>query len=132
MNFEKYGLDARKAYFIVLMLGMASMVTTFNMGYELVAAGITITTVTLLYLVGEKSERPVFDERDLSIAKESTHQAVMWTGVFGGIAMIVISIGMGLNYWGYPDWIAPYYLTWGAILVISIIIEYLKRFGVDV
>ncbi|MFQ3275250.1 MAG: putative membrane protein [Candidatus Nanohaloarchaea archaeon] len=127
MNFEKYGLDSRKAYFIVLILGMASMVTTFNMGYELVAAGITITAVTLLYLIGEKSERPVFDERDLSIAKESTHQAVMWTGVFGGLAMIVISIGMGLNYWSYPEWAAPYYLSWGVIIGLAVLIDIGKR-----
>jgi hypothetical protein len=39
---------------------------------------------------------------------------------------------MGLDMWSYPDWVVPYYLTWGAILVISIIIESLKRFGVDV
>lgn len=130
MNFEKYGLDGRKAYFIVLILGMASMVTTFNMGYELLAAGITITSVILLYLIGEKSERPVFDERDLSIAEESAHQAVMLSGAFLGVVMIVISIGMGLRGWSYPDWIAPYYLTWGLIIGLTMIIEVLKRYKV--
>lgn len=127
MNTEKYGLNGKKTYFTVLILGMASMVVTFNMGYELVAAGITITVVTLLYLIGEKSDRSIFDERDLSIAKESTHQAVMWTGAFGGVAMIVISIGMGLNYWDYPDWAAPYYVSWGSIIGLAVLIDIGKR-----
>jgi len=127
MNFEKYGLDGRKAYFIVLILGMASMITTFNMGYELLAAGITITAVLLLMLIKRNSSRPVFDERDLSLAKESTHQAVMGTGVFGGLAMIVISIGMGMDYWSYPDWAAPYYLSWGVIVGLAVLIDIGKR-----
>lgn len=127
MALEQYGLDGRKAYFIVLILGMVSMVTTFNMGYELLAAGITITVVTMLMLIKKTTTRPVFDERDLSIAKESTRQAVMLSGAFGGLAMIVISIGMGLDYWSYPDWAAPYYLTWGAIIGLSVLIDGSKR-----
>jgi uncharacterized membrane protein len=123
-------IDGREMYFIVLIVGMVSMVATFNMDMELVSAGIVIATVLLLILIKSRSDRPVFDERDISLAEESTHQAVMWTGVLGGAVMIVISIGMGLGRWDYPEWIAPYYLAWGGIIGLSIAIEVLKRYRV--
>lgn len=128
MEFEKYGLTGKKAYYIVLILGMIFSVITFNMDRELLATGIIIVAVTLLFLIKTVSERPVFDERDLSLAKDSSHTALMLTGAVGGIIMIVISIGMGLGYWGYPEWIAPFYLTWGGIVAIAVVIEISKRF----
>lgn len=114
----------------VLLIGMILTVVTFNLGRELLAAGIIVVAIGAMALIKRSSDRPVYDERDISIAEESTHQAVMWTGVLGGITMIIISIGMGLYGWSYPDWLAPYYLTWGGILVTSIIIEALKRYRV--
>lgn len=127
MDFEQFGLDGRKMYFIVLIVGMISSVIAFGMDMELLAAGIIIVAVLLLPLIKRRSERPVFDERDISLAEESTHQAVMWSGAFGGVVMIVISIGMGLGQWSYPDWVAPYYLTWGGIIGLSVLIEASKR-----
>jgi uncharacterized membrane protein len=130
MKIEDYGIDGRKAYFFVLILGMISTVILFNTGYEIVAAGVITTAVILLLLIGEKSERPVFDERDISLAEESTHKAVMLSGAFGGIVMIFISIGMGLDYMDYPKWIAPYYLSWAGIIGLSVVIEILKRYKI--
>jgi uncharacterized membrane protein len=130
MEPEDFGLDGRKAYFIVLALGMISSVVLFNAGYELVAAGATTAAVILLSVIKRKSDRPVFDERDISLAEESTHQAVMLSGAFLGAVMIVISVGMGLGYWSYPYELAPYYLAWGGILALSVVIEVLKRYKV--
>lgn len=121
---------AKKMHHAVLLIGMILTVVTFNLGRELLAAGIIVVAIGAMALIKRSSDRPVYDERDISIAEESTHQAVMWTGVLGGITMIIISIGMGLYGWSYPDWLAPYYLTWGGILVTSIIIEALKRYRV--
>ena len=44
--------------------------------------------------------------------------------------MIVVSIGMGLGRWNYPEWIAPYYISWGIIIGLTIAIETLKRYKV--
>ena len=123
---------AKKFHHSVLLAGMVASVVVFNLGRELVSAGIMTVSIVLMALTNRFFDGPVYDERDLSLAKDSTHKALMLTGVLGGIAMLVISVGMGLDMWGYPYWVAPYYLTWGAILVISVIIESLKRFGVDV
>ncbi len=123
-------IDGRKAYFIVLILGMISSVVTFNIGQELVSAGIIVAAVVLMFFIKRKSDRPVLDERDIDLAEESTHQAVMWTGAFGGVLMIFISIGMGLGRWSYSDWIAPYYLSWSGIVTLAIGIEVLKRYKV--
>jgi hypothetical protein len=106
---------------------MILSVLTFNLGREILSAGIVIAAVVGMLAVKRRSDMPVYDERDISLAEESTHQAVMWTGVFGGVTMIVISVGMGLNYWNYPQWVAPYYLTWGGILLFSLTIEGFKR-----
>lgn len=125
---QNLGLDGRKLYFVVLLTGMAASVVTFNMDMELVSAGVIMVAVVLLSLIKRISERPVFDERDIDLAEESTHAAVMWTGVIGGVGMIVVSIGMGLGYWDYPYWAAPYYLTWGGIVGFAVIIEILKRY----
>ncbi|MBC5792892.1 MAG: DUF2178 domain-containing protein [Nanohaloarchaea archaeon] len=127
MNLEKYGLTPRKTYFLVLITGMILSVITFNMEMELLAAGIIVGSVMLLSLVKRSAERPVFDERDISLAEESTHQAVMFTGALGGVFMIIVSIGMGLGKWGYPDWAAPYFLTWGGIVGLAALIEASKR-----
>ena len=123
---------AKKFHHSVLLVGMVTSVVVFNLGRELVSAGIISVSIVLLALTNRFFDGPVYDERDLSLAKDSTHKALMLSGVLGGIAMLVISIGMGLDMWSYPYWAVPYYLTWGAILVISMIIESLKRFGVDV
>jgi uncharacterized membrane protein len=121
---------AKKMHHTVLLIGMILSVVTFNLGREILAAGVIIAAVGLMWLIKKKSDSPVYDERDLSIAEESTHQAVMLSGAFLGVVMIVISIGMGLGRWSYPDWIAPYYLTWGAIMLLTVIIEMLKRYRV--
>jgi uncharacterized membrane protein len=118
---------AKKMHHGVLLIGMILSVVAFGIGRELLAAGVIIVAVGAMAWIKRSSDRPVYDERDISIAEESTHRAVQITGVIGGIAMIVISIGMGLNYWSYPDWVAPYYLTWGGIVVLSIVIETWKR-----
>ena len=123
---------AKKFHHSVLLVGGVASVVVFNLEMELVSAGIITVSIVLMALTNRFFDGPVYDERDLSLAKDSTHKALILTGVLGGIAMLVISVGMGLNYWSYPDWVAPYYLAWGAILVISIIIKSLKRFGVDV
>ena len=121
---------AKKMHHAVLLAGMILSVVTFNLGRELLAAGVIIGAVGLMWFIKSRSDSPVYDERDISIAEESTHQAVMLSGAFLGVVMIVISIGMGLRGWSYPDWIAPYYLTWGTIIGLTIIIEALKRYRV--
>jgi uncharacterized membrane protein len=121
---------AKKMHHTVLLIGMILSVVTFNLGREILAAGVIIAAVGLMWFIKRKSDSPVYDERDLSIAEESTHRAVMWSGAFLGVVMIVISIGMGLGRWSYPDWIAPYYLTWGVIMLLTVIIEVLKRYRV--
>lgn len=121
-------INGRKAYFTILILGMVSSVILFNTGYELLAAATIIIAVSLLSLIKRKSSTPVFDERDLSIAKESSHTALMWTGAFGGIVMIGVSIGLGTGYLeSYPEQLAPYYLTWGSIIGLAVIIDIVKR-----
>lgn len=125
-NFE---LKGRKGYFIVLIVGMIASVIIFNSGYELIAAGTITLTIIMLWQIKEQSERPIFDERDISLAEESTHQAVMLSGAVLGVVMIGISAGMGLGYMSYPDWIGPYYLAWGSIMLLTISIEVLKRYG---
>lgn len=130
MELSNFGLNGRKLHTIILIIGMIASVITFNMNMELVAAGIIIVAVILLALVKRKSDEPISDERDVTLAEESTHKAVMLSGAFLGVVMIVISIGMGLGRWSYPDWIAPYYLTWGIIIGLTIIIESLKKHGV--
>jgi|GEM_PF-1177599 len=122
---------AKKVHHSILMIGMILTVITFNMGREFLSVGIIVVSVVMMASIKRYYDMPVYDERDLSLAKDSTHKAVMWTGVFGGLGMIVISIGIGLNMWSYPDWIAPYYLTWGSIVVFSILIETGKRIGVS-
>jgi uncharacterized membrane protein len=121
---------AKKMHHGVLLTGMILSVVAFGLGRELASAGIIIAAVGLMWFIKRRSDSPVYDERDISIAEESTHQAVMFSGAFLGVVMIVISIGMGLRGWSYPDWIAPYYLTWGTIIGLTIIIEALKRYRV--
>lgn len=118
---------AKKMHHGVLLTGMILSVIAFGLGRELVSAGIIVAAVLGMMWIKKDSERPVYDERDISIAEESTQKAVQLTGAFGGVTMIVISIGMGLNYWSYPEWVIPYYLTWGAIILLSILIEAEKR-----
>lgn len=121
---------AKKMHHSVLLAGMILSVVTFGLGRELLAAGVIILAVGAMTLIERGSDRPVYDERDITIAEESTHQAVMLSGAFLGVVMIFISVGIGLNYWSYPDWIAPYYLAWGGIVGLTIIIEVLKRYRV--
>ena len=121
---------AKKMHHSVLLAGMILSVVTFGLGRELLAAGVIILAVGAMALIKRRSDRPVYDERDITIAEESTHQAVMLSGSFLGVVMIFISVGIGLNYWSYPDWIAPDYLAWGGIVRLTIIIEVLKRYKV--
>ena len=121
---------AKKMHHSVLLAGMILSVVTFGLGRELLAAGVIILAVGAMTLIERRSDRPVYDERDTTIAEELTHQAVMLSGAFLGVIMIFISVGIGLNYWSYPDWIAPYYLAWGGIVGLTIIIEVLKRYRV--
>ncbi len=120
---------AKKIHHTVLLTGMILSIAAFGLGRELLAAGIVVASVAGLMIIKRTTDEPVYDERDIDIAEESTHQAVMLTGTLGGIIMIVISIGMGLGKWSYPDWIAPYYLTWGGIILLTLIIEAFKRLG---
>jgi len=120
--------EGKKKYYTVLLTGMILSVVAFSYDMELLSAGIIIVAVTLLYYIRENSERPVFDERDISLAEESSHQALMGSGAFLGVVMIGISIGMGLNYISYPDFMGPVYLTWGGILLLALLIEASKRF----
>lgn len=129
MVFENW-TKAKKMHHGVLLVGMIATVITFNVGREVLAAVLAVFSIATLHLIDRRSERPVYDERDITIAEESTHTAVMWAGVLGGTAMIIISLGMGLRDWGYPDWIAPYYLTWGGIVGLTMLIEVLKRYKV--
>lgn len=128
MNFEKYA--TKKTHKITLLIGITAMIGLFAVEMYLASAGAMIATVGLLALIKRKSETPIEDERDMSIAKDSVFKAFTWTGVLGGLIMIVITVGMGLGEWSYPDWIAPYYLTWGAIMLLAIIIEALNRSGI--
>lgn len=121
---------AKKMHHGVLLVGMILSVAAFGMGREMVSAGIIVTAIAGVAAIKRKSDRPVYDERDTSIAEESTHQAVMLSGAFLGVVMIAISIGIGLGRWSYPDWISPYYLAWGAIIVLTMVIEVLKRYKV--
>mgnify|MGYP006304993959 CR=1 FL=1 len=127
MELSDFALGGRKLYSIVLILGMVASVITFNMDMELLAAGIITAAVISLALIKGKSNQPIFDERDVNLAEESTHKAVMLSGAFLGVVMIVISIGMGLGRWSYPEWLAPYYLTWVIIIGLTVIIESLKK-----
>lgn len=121
---------AKKMHHGVLLAGMILSVAAFSIGRELLSAGVIVLAVGAITLIKSRSDRPVYDERDISIAEESTHQAVMLSGAFLGVVMIVISIGMGLGRWSYPDWIAPYYISWGGIIGLTMIIEVLKRYKV--
>ncbi|QGA80594.1 DUF2178 domain-containing protein [Candidatus Nanohalobium constans] len=121
---------AKKIHHGVLLIGMILSVAAFGAGMELISAGVIILAIGTMALIKRQSDRPVYDERDISLAEESTHQAVMLSGAFLGVVMIVISIGMGLGRWSYPEWIAPYYLSWGAIIGLTIVIEVLKRYKV--
>lgn len=115
-------------YYTVLALGMIGSVITFNTGHELLAAGIILAAVGLLILIKNKSDRPVFDERDIRLAEQSSHKALMWSGVALGVLMIGISIAMGTGHLGsYPDAVGPVYLTWGGILVLAVLFEAKNR-----
>ncbi|WP_414838364.1 DUF2178 domain-containing protein [Candidatus Nanosalina sp. VS9-1] len=126
MELEKYA--TKKTHKITLLAGMIAAIGLFAAELYIGAAVAITATVGLLYLIKRKSETPIEDERDISIAKDSIFKAFTWTGVFLGIAMIGISIALGTGYLeSYPDQVAPYYLTWGAIMLFAILIEALKR-----
>lgn len=129
MSFRNW-TKAKKIHHSVLLAGMILSVVIFNIGRELLAAGVIIIAVATMALIKSKSDSPVYDERDTSIAEESTHKAVMLSGAFLGVVMILISIGMGLGRWNYPEWIVPYYISWGGILALSLVFEVLKRYRV--
>ena len=126
MELEKYA--NKKMHKITLLIGIVASVAVFSIKMYIPAAvGIT-ATAGLLYLIRKKSETPIEDERDISIAKDSVFTAFAWTGVLLGVAMIGISVALGTGYLeSYPVQVAPYYLTWGAVMLFAIIIEALKR-----
>ena len=129
MDLEKYA--TKKTHKITLLIGMIASVALFAVELYIPAAGVITATVGLLNLIKKKSETPIEDERDISIAKDSIFKAFTWTGVLLGVAMIFISIGLGTGYLeSYPDQVAPYYLTWGAVMLFAIVIEALKRYKV--
>ena len=129
MNLEKYA--TKKTHKITLLIGMIAMIGLFAVEMYLTAAGAMIATVGLLTLIKMKSETPIEDERDLSIAKDSIFKAFTWTGVLLGVAMVFITVGLGTGYLeSYPNQVAPVYLTWGAVMLAAIIIEALKRYKV--
>ena len=129
MNLERHA--TKKTHKIALSLGMIVSVALFAVEMYISSALFITATVGLLHVIKRKSKTPIEDERDLSIAKDSIFKAFTWTGVFLGVAMILITIGLGTGYLeSYPDQVAPYYLTWGAIMLFAIIIEALKRLKV--
>ena len=129
MDLEKYA--TKKTHKYTLIIGMIAMIGLFAVEMYLAAAGAMIATVGLLALIKMKSETPIEDERDLSIAKDSIFKAFTWTGVLLGVAMIFITVGLGTGYLeSYPNQVAPVYLTWGAVMLAAIIIEALKRYKV--
>jgi len=129
VNLERHA--TKKTHKIALCLGMIVSVALFAVEMYISSALFITATVGLLHVIKRKSKTPIEDERDLSIAKDSIFKAFTWTGVFLGVAMILITIGLGTGYLeSYPDQVAPYYLTWGAIMLFAIIIEALKRLKV--
>ena len=129
MELEKYA--TKKTHKLTLFIGMIASVGLFAVEMYIGSAAVIGATVGLLDLIKKKSETPIEDERDITIAKDSIFKAFTWTGVFLGVAMILITIGLGTGYLeSYPDQVAPYYLTWGAIMLFAIIIEALKRLKV--
>ncbi|WEL23145.1 DUF2178 domain-containing protein [Candidatus Nanohalovita haloferacivicina] len=126
MDLEKYA--TKRTHKLTLLAGMIVSVGLFATEIYIGAAAAITATVGLLYLIKKKSKTPIEDERDISIAKDSIFKAFTWTGVFLGVAMIGISVALGTgNLETYPDQVAPYYLTWGAIMLFAITIEALKR-----
>jgi uncharacterized membrane protein len=126
MNLEKYA--NKKTHKITLLIGMISSVALFAVEMYITAAVMITATVGLLALIKRKSETPIEDERDLSIAKDSIFKAFTRTGALLGVAMIAITVGLGTGYIeSYPDQAAPVYLTWGAVMLLAIIIEASKR-----
>jgi len=129
MNLEKYA--TKKTHKLTLVIGIIASVALFAVEMYIASAVAITATVGLLALIKKESETPIEDERDISIAKDSIFKAFSWTGVVLGVAMIGISVGLGTGYLeSYPDRVAPYYLTWGAIMLFAIIIEGLKRLKV--
>jgi len=126
MNLEKYA--TKKTHKITLLIGMTASVALFALEMYIGAAVAITATVGLLYLIKKKSKTPIEDERDISIAKDSIFKAFTWTGVLLGAAMIGITVALGTgSLESYPDQVAPYYLTWGTIMLFAIIIEASKR-----
>jgi len=129
MDLEKYA--TKKTHKLTLVIGIIASVALFAVEMYIASAVAITATVGLLALIKKESETPIEDERDISVAKDSIFKAFSWTGVVLGVAMIGISVGLGTGYLeSYPDWVAPYYLTWGAIMLFAIIIEGLKRLRV--
>lgn len=126
MNLEKYA--NKKTHKTTLLIGMVTSVALFAVEMYILSAAIITATVGLLTGIKRKSETPIEDERDLSIAKDSIFKAFIWTGALLGVAMIAITIGLGTGrIESYPDQVAPVYLAWGAIMLFAIIIEASKR-----
>lgn len=126
MNLEKYA--NKKTHKITLLIGMIASVALFAVEMYITAAVMITATVGLLALIKRKSETPIEDERDLSIEKDSIFKAFTRTGALLGVAMIAITVGLGTGYIeSYPDQAAPVYLTWGAVMLLAIIIEASKR-----
>ena len=129
MDLEKYA--TKKTHKLTLVIGIIASVALFAVEMYIASAVAITATVGLLALIKKESETPIEDERDISIAKDSIFKAFIWTGVLLGVAMIFITIGLGTGYLeSYPDQVAPYYLTWGAIMLFAIIVEALKRLKV--
>ena len=129
MELEKYA--TKKTHKLTLLIGIIASVGLFAAEMYLGSAAVITGTVGLLALIKRKSETPIEDERDISIAKDSIFKAFTWTGVFLGVSMIGITVALGTGYLeSYPDRVAPYYLTWGAIMLFAIMIEALKRLKV--
>lgn len=123
---------AKEFYSSTLIVGMVSFVLILGFGRELLATGLFIVTMVLAGASNKIFEGSVFDERDVTLAQDSARKSLMLTGVLGGIGSIVIFVGMGLEMWRYPQWVIPVYFTWGGFVLLSIVIESLQIFGVDI
>lgn len=124
--------NAKKFYVSALVVGMISFVSLVSIGRNLVAVAVFIVSMVLMAVSDNIFEGPVVDERDVDLAQDSARKASMLTGVLGGAGAIVLFTGMELRGWNYPEWAAPVYLTWGAIVLLSTLMDYLQRRGVDI
>jgi|APHM01.1.fsa_nt_gi Predicted membrane protein (DUF2178). len=131
MVFDKWN-NAKKFYVATLILGMLSFISLVSIGRNLLAVAVFVVSIVLMAVSDNLFDGPVYDERDVDLAQDSARKALMLTGVLGGAGAIVLFTGIELLGWSYPRWAPPVYLTWGSIVLLSTVVDYLQRKGVDI